>query len=264
MKSKLAIFIGVLVLGSINLVYGSSFITTVRTIRITDAIGRGKTIEEARKNAIKDAKEKAKRRVTSAFSYLFVRVKNASIEKMNLSEKLHAEVIGEPRIIKEEKPFKDVVILDCIVKVKFLDLDFFVEEAKKTAEGACIRSLVLAGWGQAYNRNYFAGFINFLLTYGSLVYGINLNTKYQSAYSEYRKTNDTNQLIKAEKYQKTRDTFYANPLISWLYSVWDAFEDRKRASEVLDKIHNKYFKEIPYKTTDSFLQEFMYDTIPSW
>ena len=261
---KQVIFLAIIWLGFINFGFGSNFIATVRKIRITDAIGRGKTMEEARKKALKDAKEKAKRRVTSAFSYLFVRIKNATVEKMNLSEKLHAEIIGEPRIIKEKKPFKDVVILDCIVTVKFLDLDFFVEEAKKTAEGACIRSLVLAGWGQAYNRNYFAGFINFIVTYGSLVYGIKMNTKYQTAYSEYKDNNDINKLIRTEKYRKTRDTFYVIAIISWLYGIWDAFEDRKRASEVLDEIHNKYFKEIPYKTSDSFLQEFMYDTIPQW
>lgn len=246
------------------------FISTSRKIRVTDAIGQGATKEVARNNALHDAEQKALRRVTSTFRHIITEVKTGELGDKKIIEEVNAKIIDKPDIRKTEYPFENpyVCIMDVYVTVRFLDLDFFAEEIKKTAEGACIRSLFIAGWGQAYNRNYFGAVVNFGVTYGALGYGYYRDQQISNSRSNYLNASDPKSAERAyNKLQSDKNmsrAMYALGFLSWAYSVWDAFEDRSRANEVMDRVHKKFFKEMPYKRYDSFMQRMMNKTKPQW
>lgn len=250
--------------------FAQEYISTKRSILITDAIGEGKTKEIAKNNALYDAEQKALRRVTSTFRHILSDIKDGELMNKRIQEEVHARIIDKPDIKKEEYPFETpyVCMLEVYVTVKFLDLDFFAEEIKKTAEGACVRSLFVAGWGQAYNRNYFGAVVNFGLTYGALGYGYYREQQIDNSRANYLNAKDPESSERAyRKLQNDRNvskTMYAIGIVSWIYSVWDAFEDRERTNRVMQDVHQKYFKKFPYTRYDSFMQRMMYSTRPSW
>lgn len=246
------------------------YISTTKTILITDAIGEGSTKEIAKNNALYDAEQKALRRVTSTFRHIMSGVKEGEMADKKIIEEVHAKIVDTPDIKKVEYPFESphVCTLEVFITVKFLDLDFFAEEIKKTAEGACIRSLFLSGWGQGYNRNYFGAIVNFGVTYSALGYGYYRQDQIAGARREYLAARDPKTADRAYRkmqgHSNVSKSMYALGFLAWAYSVWDAFEDRTRANEVTDRVHKKYFKMFPYTRVESFMQELMYSTKPKW
>jgi len=257
-------------LGDMSPLFAQEFISTKRTIRVTDAIGEGSTREVARNNALHDAEQKALRRVTSTFRHIISDTKMGEMGDKTIIEEVNAKIIDRPDIRKEEYPFESpyVCILDVYITVRFLDLDFFADEIKKTAEGACVRSLFVAGWGQGYNRNYFGAVVNFGITYGALGYGYYREKQIAVSRANYLNARDPRSAeIAYRKMQNDSNvsrSMYALGFLAWAYSVWDAFEDRSRANDVMDQVHKKFFKKMPYTRYDSFMQELMYKTKPTW
>lgn len=251
------------------------FYSTKKKIRITDGIGRGYSKEIALQNAIIDARKKALVRVTSTFRHVLSESKNGEFLDSSVAEDVHAKIVAKEKIIsvkyKHDLNFKpyEVAIVDVEITVSFLDLDFFAEEILKTAEAAMIRSIVIAGWGQIFNRNYYGGATMALVTYGSIGYGYYRQSKIDSAKTAYN--NATDPVDAERKYKTMREhkrvayTMYTIGAITWGYSVWEAFEDRERADEILDKVHEMYFPKFRYSRKISPIQKFMMKNLrPSW
>lgn len=251
------------------------FYSTKKKIRITDGIGRGYSKEIALQNAIIDARKKALVRVTSTFRHVLSESKNGEFVDSSVAEEVHAKIVAKEEIIsvkyKHDLDFKpyEVAIVDVEITVSFLDLDFFAEEILKTAEAAMIRSIVIAGWGQAFNRNYYGAATMALVTYGSVGYGYYRHSKVDSARAAYN--NATDPVDAERRYKILREhkrvayTMYTIGAITWGYSVWEAFEDRERADEILDKVHEMYFPKFRYSRKISPIQKFMMKNLrPSW
>lgn len=257
-----------------DLGFDEEFYSTKRKIRVTDGIGKGPTKEIARQNAIIDARKKAMERVTSTFRFVLSGSKDGEFQDKSVAQEVHAKIIDKERIISVTYDHNvkfngfEVAIVDCEVTVSFLDLDFFAQEIMKTAEAACIRSMYIAGWGQIFNRAYFSGITMGLITYGSIGYAYYRSTLVKDAEQAY--FNAKNPTEAERRYQVLKDhkqvarTLYVVGFLTWAYSVWDAFEDRERADEVLDKVHDKFFKKFPYKREYSYFQEKMMEMRPAW
>jgi len=252
------------------------FYSTQKSVRIRDAIGKGRSKEVAIQNAKIDAYEKALRRSVSSFRHLIQTSKDFEITDEQLITDVNAKIISEPRCSEPKwdhavnfDPYY-LAVMDCTVMVSFFDLDFFTNEIMKTAEGACIRSIVLSGWGQIYNKNYITGTAMALITYGSIGYGYKRQTDAVNQQTQYQ--NATSQPDAEQKYKQMRDsqevarTMYVIGALTWAYSVWDAFEDRERADDVLYQVHQKYFKgKLNYSPQLSFFQRYMMQsTRPKW
>lgn len=255
--------------------FDEEYYSTQKKIRITDGIGKGRSKEIALQNAIVDARKKALVRVTSTFRHVLSESKDGVFVKKDVVQEVHAKIIEKEDIISIDydhdmnfSPYY-VAIVDCEITVSFLDLDFFAQEIMKTAEAACIRSIVLSGWGQVFNRAYFSGVSMGLITYGSIGYGYYREQQIDEAREAYKAATDSTTAERRYKemrdHRETARTMYVIGALTWAYSVWDAFEDRERADEVLDKVHKLYFPQFPYKRNKSFVQEFiMKNTRPEW
>ncbi len=253
------------------------FYSTQKEVRVRDAIGKGRSKEIAIQNARIDAHRKALERSVSSFRHMMVETKDFVVTNEQLIADVNAKVIDEARCSEPKwdhngmdfSPFF-VAIMDCRVTVSFFDLDYFTTEIMKTAEGACIRSIVLSGWGQLYNKNYISSAALALVTYGSIGYGYSRETKVSSARDAYKSA--TNPTDAEQKYKEMRNhqevarTMYVIGALTWAYSVWEAFEDRERADDVLYQVHQKYFAgKLNYKPEISFFQRFMMqNTRPKW
>lgn len=252
------------------------YFSTQKVVRVRDAVGKGRSKEIAIQNAKIDAHRKALERSISSFRHMIVETKDFAVTNEQLIADVNAKVIDEARCNEPNwdhgfnfAPFH-VAVMDCHVTVSFFDLDFFTTEIMKTAEGACIRSIVLSGWGQFYNQNYITGAAMALITYGSIGYGYSRETKVNAARTEY---NNASSPAEAErKYKEMRNhqevarTMYVIGALTWAYSIWEAFEDRERADDVLYQVHQKYFKgKLNYEPQISFFQRFMMQsTRPKW
>ena len=253
----------------------AEYYSTKKTIRITDGIGKGLSKEIALRNAIIDARKKAMVRVTSTFRHMLSASKDGEFVDSSVAEEVHARIIDRENLISVDyehdlnfRPY-EVAIADVEVTVQFLDLDFFATEIMKTAEAACIRSLFISGWGQMFNRNYFAGATFGILTYGSLGYGYYRNQKIDQARKSYQDA--TNNTDAERRYKVLRDhrrvsrTLYVLGVATWAFSVWEAFEDRERADEVLDIVHKKFFPKFRYVRQYSPIQKFIMGNMrPTW
>lgn len=251
------------------------FYSTKKKVRITDGIGKGRTKEVALQNAIIDARKKALERSTTSFKHFLSEVKDGVFVKDSVASEVYAKIIDKEKIIKvtydhdiDFSPYY-VAIIDCEITVSFLDLDFFAQEIMKTAEAACIRSIVLSGWGQFFNRSYFAGTTMFLTTYGSLGYGYFREQKIPRARKEYLEASSPEEAEQKYKilreHRNVANTMYAIGISTWAYSVWEAFEDRERADKLLDAVHKRYFSSFPYYREYSFFQMLiMENTRPEW
>lgn len=251
------------------------YYTTKKKVRVTDAIGAGFSREIALQNALMDAREKAVSRSTSSFKHYLSKYEDGVFVDETVASEVHAKVIDTVKIISENYNVgvdfgrNYVVVLDSEVTVSFLDLDFFAQEIMKTAEAACIRSIVLSGWGQMFNRSYMAGTSLALVTYGSIGYGYYRELKIPKANDNYlaaTNTKDAEAAYKALKEHKyVARTMYMVGAMAWAFSVWEAFEDRERADKVLDHVIKSYFPNMHYRRQLSFFQEFiMENTRPGW
>lgn len=251
------------------------FYSTKKTIRVTDGIGKGRTREIAMQNAIIDARKKALKRVTSTFRHMLSEAKDGVFVSESVAEEVHARIIDKEKIRNVTYDHgidfgsTQVAMVDADITVSFLDLDFFAQEMMKTAEAACIRSLVLSGWGQVFNRNYFGGISMGLITYGSIGYGYHRETQIDAARKAYNGAKTPVEAERAYKtyrdHQQTARTMYVIGAMTWAYSVWDAFEDRERADEVLDQVHKAYFPKFPYQRRISPIQRFVMENMrPEW
>jgi hypothetical protein len=261
---------------SADLGLDKEYYSTQKKVRVRDAIGKGRSREIAIQNARIDAHRKALERSVSSFRHMFVESKDFVVTNEQLIADVNAKVIEEARCNEPKwdhginfDPFH-VAVMDCTVTVSFFDLDYFTTEIMKTAEGACIRSIVLSGWGQFYNKNYISSAAMALITYGSIGYGYSREVKVAGARDEYR--NAATPAEAEQKYKQMRDhqevarTMYVIGALTWAYSIWEAFEDRERADDVLYQVHQKYFKDkLNYQPQLSFFQRFMMEnTRPKW
>lgn len=252
------------------------FYSTEKNVRIRDAIGKGRSQEIAIQNAKIDAHKKALERSISSFRHMIVETKDYAVTNEQLIADVNAKVIQEARCDEPKwdhgldfSPFY-VAVMDCNVTVSYFDLDFFTTEIMKTAEGACIRSVVLSGWGQFYNKNYVTGTAMALITYGSLGYGYKRQVDANNASNGYQ--NAATPAEAQQQYKQMQDaqtaarTMYVIGALTWAYSIWEAFEDRERADDVLYQVHQKYFKgKLNYSPQISFFQRFMMqNTRPKW
>lgn len=252
------------------------YFSTQKNVRVRDAIGKGRSKEIAIQNAKIDAHKKALERSISSFRHMIVETKDFVVTNEQLIADVNAKVIDEARCSEPKwdhgfnfDPYH-VAVMDCMVTVSFFDLDFFTTEIMKTAEGACIRSIVLSGWGQFYNKNYITGTAMALITYGSIGYGYSREAQVNGARDAAR--NAATPAEAEQKYKQMRDhqevarTMYVIGALTWAYSVWEAFEDRERADDVLYQVHQKYFKgKLNYEPQISFFQRFiMQNTRPKW
>jgi hypothetical protein len=261
---------------SVDLGLDKEYFSTQKELRVRDAIGKGRSKEIAIQNAKIDAHHKALARSISSFRHMIVETKDFQVTDEQLIADVNAKVIDEARCGEPKwdhgmdfTPFH-VAVMDCRVTVSFFDLDFFTQEIMKTAEGACIRSIVLSGWGQFYNKNYITGTAMALVTYGSLGYGYSREVRVSGARADYQNAStpaEAEQKYKAMRnHQEVARTMYVIGALTWAYSVWEAFEDRERADDVLYQVHQKYFKDkLNYEPQISFFQRFMMQsTRPKW
>ncbi len=251
------------------------FYSTKKKVRVTDGIGKGRSKEIALQNAIVDARKKALDRSTTSFKHFLSESKDGVFVQDSVASEVYAKIIEKEKIIKvsydhdvDFTPYY-VAIVDCEVTVSFLDLDFFAQEIMKTAEAACIRSIVISGWGQVFNRSYFAGTGFFLTTYGSLGYGWYRQQQIPKTKEKYlaatTNTEAERQYKLLRQHRDTSRTMFVIGFTTWAYSVWEAFEDRERADKLLDAVHKRYFSKFNYKRQLSFFQEFiMENTRPEW
>lgn len=251
------------------------FYSTKKKVRVTDGIGKGRSREIALQNAIIDARKKALDRSTTSFKHFLSESKDGVFIKDSVASEVYAKIIEKEKIIKvsydhdiDFKPYY-VAIVDCEITVSFLDLDFFAQEIMKTAEAACIRSIVISGWGQVFNRSYFAGAGFFLTTYSSLGYGLYRQQQIPKAREKYLAA-ETNaeaerQYKLLRQHRDTSNTMFVIGVTTWAYSIWEAFEDRERADKLLDAVHKRYFSKVKYNRQLSFFQEFIMETTrPEW
>lgn len=260
----------------VDLGLDKEYFSTQKNVRIRDAVGKGRSKEIAIHNAKTDAHRKALERSISSFRHFVAESKDYQLTTEQLIADVNAKVIDEARCTEPKwdhgidfSPFY-LAVMDCTVTVSFFDLDQFTSEIMKTAEGACIRSIVLSGWGQFYNKNYITGTAMALITYGSIGYGYKRETQISGARDAY---NNASTPAEAEqKYKEMRNhqevarTMYVIGALTWAYSIWEAFEDRERADDVLYQVHQKYFKgKLNYEPQISFFQRFMMQrTRPKW
>jgi len=109
-----------------------------------------------------------------------------------------------------------------------------------------------------------------LMTYGAIGYGYKRETQIADARRDYNAA--TNSTDAERNYKIMRDhqevarTLYVVGALTWAYSIWDAFEDRERADDMLYRVHQKYFKgKLNYEPQISFFQKFMMQsTRPKW
>ena len=255
--------------------YRENAFSTAKKVRVTDGIGKGLSKEIAMQNAIVNARQKALTRVTSTFRHVLSETQDGEFVKKSVAQEVNAKIIEKEEIISVNydhgmnfEPYY-VAIVDCIVTVSFLDLDFFATEIMKTAEAACIRSIVLSGWGQVFNRSYFAGAAFGLVTYSSLGYGYYREQQISDAQKAYNTAigtaNEEQALRTLQGHQNASRILYAAGAMTWAYSVWDAFEDRERVDEIMDEVHKVYFPQYPYERQYSYFQEFIMETTrPTW
>jgi hypothetical protein len=261
---------------SVDLGLDKEYFSTQKNVRVRDAIGKGRSKEIAIQNAKIDAQRKALERSVSSFRHMLIESENFAVTNEQIIADVNAKVIDEARC---DDPNWDhgfnfspyyVAVMSCTVTVSFFDLDFFTAEIMKTAEGACIRSIVLSGWGQFYNKNYITGTAMALVTYGSLGYGLKRQGQVGEARDAYRNAAtpaDAEQKYKEMRnHQEVAQTMYVIGALTWAYSIWEAFEDRERADDVLYQVHQKYFKgKLNYEPQISFFQRFMMkNTRPKW
>ncbi|MCX7632213.1 MAG: hypothetical protein N2Z22_02635, partial [Turneriella sp.] len=252
------------------------YFSSQKQVRVRDAIGKGRSKEIAIHNARIDAQRKALERSVSSFRHLIIETKDFAVTNEQLIADVNAKVIEEPRCKPPKwdhgldfSPFH-VAVMDCVVTVSFFDLDYFISEIMKTAEGACIRSIVLSGWGQIYNKNYFSGAAMSFITYGALGYGYSRESRVNAARQSYLEATDPAEAERRYRvmrdHQEVARTMYIIGALTWAYSIWDAFEDRERADEVLYQVHQKYFRgKLDYTPHYSFFQRFMMEnTRPKW
>jgi len=242
-------------------------ITAKRKIRINDGIGRGLNKIEAKNNAISNAKMKALERVATSFIHSYEKAENMVLTEDKILQDIHARVVKH-RLIKVEYPFENVAIVTVDFWLEFLDIDFFAVELRKSAESAMVRSFVISGWGQFYNRNYLHGILFFVTTYGSII---------QAILQENLKRDLKNQYLLATSseaatflYSKYRNAVFSQTawlsigITSWAFSIWEAFEDYERAGQLLDQTHETFFPEFRYTRQKSFVQKFMEKVAPKW
>lgn len=244
----------------------AEFLTVKRTIRITDGIARGDSPEDAKAKAIANARLKALERVATSFVHSYEKVENAVLTEDKIIQDIHAEII-RTKVRKTEYPFENVALVTVDFTVKYFDLDFFVRELRKTAESSMMRSLVISGWGQLYNQNYFNATCFFLTTYGSLYKGYTLDQEATVLRKDYEKAPP----YRVEQaYEDFKDTdlqskvWFTIGFSSWLYSMWEAFENREITNLKLDEVHKKYFPSFWYVRKKSFVQNTMDKWAPKW
>lgn len=251
------------------------YYTRKKRIRVTDGVGKGRSKEIALQNAIRDARAKALERSTSSFRHYLTKSKDGEFADSSVASEVHAKVIDREKIISvnydhgiDFSPYY-VAVADVIVTVSFLDLDFFAQEIMKTAEAACIRSMVISGWGQIYNKNYITGISMSMVTYGSIGYGYRRELAYERAQKDYNQASTPEEAEQAysimREHKDVARTMYIIGTTTWAYSVWEAFEDRERADKLLDRVHDAYFPNFPYERRISFFQRrMMENTRPMW
>ena len=250
------------------------FYSTKKKIRITDGIGKGSSKEIAYRNALLDARRKALVRVTSTFRHILSETKDGVFVDKTVWQDVHARIIDRERVISVTYDHginfnTHVAIVDCEIAVSFLDLDFFATEIMKTAEAACVRSLFIAGWGQMFNRNYFAGAAMGMVTYGSLGYAYYREQQVGKAIENYNNASTPQEAERRyhelQNHRRVSRTLYVVGAMTYAYSVWEAFEDRERTDDVLDKVHAKFFPRFRYTRKYSPIQEFMMNNLrPGW
>lgn len=261
---------------AVDLGLDKEYFSTQKNVRIRDAVGKGRSKEIAIQNAKIDAHRKALERSISSFRHFMAETKDLQLMNEQLIADVNAKVIDEARCSEPKwdhgidfSPFH-LAVMDCTVTVSFFDLDYFTTEIMKTAEGACIRSIVLSGWGQFYNKNYITGTAMALITYGSIGYGYKRETQIpgaRDAYNSAATPQEAEQRYKEMRnHQEVARTMYVIGALTWAYSIWEAFEDRERADDVLYQVHQKYFKgKLNYEPQISFFQRFMMQkTRPKW
>ena len=254
----------------------TEYFSTQKNVRIRDAVGKGRSKEIAIQNAKIDAHRKALERSVSSFRHFMAETKDLQLMNEQLIADVNAKVIDEARCGEPKwdhgidfSPFH-LAVMDCTVTVSFFDLDYFTTEIMKTAEGACIRSIVLSGWGQFYNKNYITGTAMAPVTYGSIGYGYKRETQIPGARDAYNSASTPQEAEQRYKemrnHQEIARTMYVIDALTWAYSIWEAFEDRERADDVLYQVHQKYFKgKLNYEPQISFFQRFMMQkTRPKW
>ena len=205
---------------AVDLGLDKEYFSTQKNVRIRDAIGKGRSKEIAIQNAKIDAHRKALERSISSFRHMIVESKDFAVTTEQLIADVNAKVIDEARCDEPKwdhgfdfSPFH-VAVMNCNVTVSFFDLDFFTTEIMKTAEGACIRSIVLSGWGQFYNKNYITGTAMALITYGSIGYGYSREVKVAGLRDEYK-----NAATPADAEQKYKEMRNAQEVARTMYVI---------------------------------------------
>jgi hypothetical protein len=244
-----------------------SFLTVKRRIRVTDGIARGATRLEAKEAAVANARRKAIERVATSFIHSYERTDNMVLTEEQIIQDIRAQVL-RTKVRKVEYPYENVALVTVDFTIEYFDLDFFAAELRKSAESAMVRSLVISGWGQLYNRNYLHAIVFFSTTYGSLgrAYWSDLRTT--ALKREYLASADP--VRSRSLYGRYRDSSWESAawltvgITSWAYSIWEAFEDRENTARSLDEAHDQFFPDFYYTREKSFVQKAMDKAGPKW
>lgn len=257
----------IVLLSAVPLAGQETFLTVKRTVRVTDGIGRGETPEAAKEAAIANARQKALERVATSFVHTYERAEGMVLTEERIMQDIHAKIL-RTRVRKVEYPFPDVALVTADITVQYFDLDFFVRELRKSAESAMVRSLVVSGWGQVYNRNYLHAVLCFGATYGSLAKAWFSDLEADRLKREYLSAVDpVRSRVLYDRYKAAsweRLAWISLGAASWAYSVWEAFENREEAARSLDTVHARFFPEFRYVRQKSSVQAFMDNLAPTW
>lgn len=243
-----------------------TWLTVKHRIRVSDGIGRGSTRKEAVEAAVQNARKKAMERVATSFIHSYERVESFVLTEDRIIEDIHAEVLRQ-KVRQVEYPYENVALVTVDFTVRYFDLDFFVREMRKSSESSLMRSLVISGWGQIYNKNYFNAVLFLITTYGSFANAYYHDTRVTSLKKDYQNASTDTVEELYSRYKEAvgqRDLWLIVGVSSWIYSIWEAFEDREITNEKLDEVHDRYFPDFYYTRKKSFVQKAVDRWAPRW
>jgi hypothetical protein len=265
-KTRTVLIFLVLAFLCVSVAAEETYLTVKKRVRITDGIAAGENPGDAKDKAVENAKKKALERVATSFMHSYERVENGVLTADTVIQDIHAKIL-KVKLRKVEYPFENVALVTVDITMQYFDLDFFVRELRKSAESSFMRSIVISGWGQVYNRDWFNAALCFFTTYGSLGTAWYYDIHADAVRDQYRKAGSADAARLYNDYRNayaSRDTWLIIGIASWAYSVWEAFEDRAVMNEKLDAVHQKYFPDFYYTRYKSFVQKEVDNWMPKW
>ena len=114
---------------------------------------------------------------------------------------------------------------------------------KRNGKSAAVRSLVLPGWGQFYNRQRTKGGTLFVLSVGGAVGALIMEKRSRRSYEDYKLQGDPSGGA-YNRYSRQRNLAFiggAVSLVFWTLSVWDAYVQGERLGRLFNEARSPGF-----------------------